>query len=138
VSNAGTWTHNTADGGSPSALGGAPRIQLDTAVDPALNNGVFTEPGMYATASALYVTLQCVNVHAFPGLTRLTVPLECGSPCNTASAVSWSYRGTVLKDANAAAIRFDTGFSASSLFESGGSVYLISTPVKTTGASWAD
>jgi hypothetical protein len=130
--------NNTAGGGSQSPLGGAPLIQLDTAVDAALNSCVFTEPGMYATASALYVSLQCINVKDYPVLSHLTVLLKCGSPCNTASSSSWSYVGTVLRDSNAAALGYDTGFSATGMFESGGSVYLVSTPVRTAGAPWED
>ncbi len=128
--------NDTAGGGSQSPLGGAPKIQLDTAVNAALNACLFTEPGMYATSGALYVTLHCVK-SSLP-IEHLTVLLKCTSPCNAESAASWSYLGTVLNDSNAAALGFDTGFSAPGIFESGGSVYLISTPVQTSGALWHD
>lgn len=126
--------NNTAGGGSQSPLGGAPLIQLDTAF-PALNTCVFTEPGMYASDSALYLSLLCVKTS---DLSHLTVLLKCASPCDTGNAASWSYLGTVLQDSNAAAIGFDSGFSGSGLFESAGSMYLVATPVQTAGAPWPD
>lgn len=127
-------SNDTAGGGSQSPLGGAPKIHLDTALNSALNNCLFTEPGMYATAGALYATVQCAK----SPVEHLTVLLKCASPCTAESAASWSYLGTVLNDANATTLGFDTGFSASSMFESGNSVYLISTPAQTSGAPWAD
>ncbi|MFZ2160883.1 MAG: sialidase family protein [Sideroxyarcus sp.] len=128
-------SNDTVGGGSQSPLGGAPQIQLDTALDPALNTCVFTEPGMYASDSALYLSLLCVKTS---DLSHLTVLLKCTSPCNTGSAASWSYLGTVLQDSNATAIGFDSGFSGSGLFESAGSMYLVATPVQTAGAPWPD
>jgi hypothetical protein len=126
--------NDTAGGSTRSPVGGTPQIQLDS-LDPALNTCVFTEPGMYASGSALYLSLQCVHLS---DANRLTVLLKCASPCNTGSAASWSYLGTVLQKSDAAAFGFDTGFSASGMFESAGSIYLVVTPVQTSGAPWAD
>ena len=127
--------NNTAGGSSRSPIGGAPLIQLDTALNSALNTCVFTEPGMYTSSGALYVSLQCEHL---ADANRLIVLLKCASPCNTASASSWSYLGTVLQKSDAAAFGFDSGFAASSMFTAAGSVYLVVTPVKTGGAPWAD
>jgi hypothetical protein len=127
--------NNTAGGNSRSPVGGAPLIQLDTALDPALNTCVFTEPGMYATGGALYLSLLCVRLS---DSNRLIAMLKCSSPCNTGAAASWSYLGTALQKSDAAAFGFDAGFSASGMFESAGSIYLVATPVQTVGAPWSD
>ncbi len=128
--------NNTAGGASGSPVGGAPLIQLDTALDSALNTcGVFTEPGLYASSGALYVSLQCERL---ADANRLIVLLKCTSPCNTASAASWSYLGTVLQKPDAIAFGFDSGFAASGMFASGASVYLVVTPVQSAGAPFPD
>jgi hypothetical protein len=130
--------NNTAGGGSKSPVGGAPQLQLDTAI-PALNHCVFSEPGMYASASTLYLSLQCVKITSLSPLTITDHPivlLKCSGSCTTGS--NWSYVGTVLNDTNATAIGYDTGFSASGLFESAGSIYLVATPVQTAGVPWSD
>ncbi|MBU1425850.1 MAG: glycoside hydrolase [Gammaproteobacteria bacterium] len=127
--------NDTQNGITRSPLGGAPLIHLDTELDPALNTCLFSEPGMYASGSALYLSVLCVK---YPGFSHSIALLKCDSPCTTGSAASWSYLGTVLQDSDAAAIGFDTGFSASGLFESAGSMYLVATPVQTAGAPWPD
>ena len=130
--------NNTAAGNSGSPVGGAPQLQLDTAF-PALSNCAFSEPGMYASGSAVYLSLLCVKISSLSPVTISDHPivlLKCSGSCATGS--NWSYVGTVLQDSNAAAIGYDTGFSASGLFESGGSIYLVATPVKTIGAPWPD
>ena len=128
--------NNTAGGASGSPVGGAPLIQLDTALNTALNTcGVFTEPGLYASSGALYVSLQCEHL---ADANRLIVLLKCASPCNTTSAASWSYLGTVLEKSDATAFGFDSGFAAPGMFASAGSVYLVVTPVQNSGAPWPD
>lgn len=127
--------NDTQGGTTLSPVGGAPLLQLDTSLDPALNTCVFTEPGMYASNSALYLSLLCVKI---PGLSHLIALFKCASPCSTVSAAGWSYLGTALQDSNAAAFGFDSGFSASGMFESAGSIYLVATPVQTAGAPWPD
>jgi len=125
--------NDTAGGTTRSPVGGAPQIQLDTALDTALNSCVFSEPGMYATNSALYMSLLCVHLSDSNHLIAL---FKCTSACATGAA--WSYLGTALNNANAASLGYDTGFSASGMFESGGNVYLVATPVQTAGAPWPD
>jgi len=125
--------NDTAGGTTQSPVGGAPQIHLDTALDAALNTCVFSEPGLYATNSALYVSLLCVHLSDSNHLIAL---FKCTSACTTGGA--WSYLGTALNNANAAALGYDTGFSASGMFESGGNVYLVATPVQTAGAPWSD
>ncbi len=126
--------NDTVGGGSRSPLGGAPLIALDTALNPELNTCLFTEPGMYASNDALYLSLQCAHLS---DSSQLIILLKCASPCNMSSAASWSYLGTVLRPADAAALGFDTGFAAPAMFESGGSIYLAVTPAQTSGAPWA-
>ena len=133
--------NDTAGGTTRSPVGGAPQIQLDTALDPALSTCVFSVPGMYTTNSAVYLSLLCVhlgNINTPADDNHLIVLLKCGSPCNAASAASWSYLGTALQNSDALAFGFDTGFSASGMFESAGNVYLVATPVQTAGAPWPD
>jgi hypothetical protein len=130
--------NDTQYGTTQSPVGGAPKIQLD-ALNPALDTCVFSEPGMYATNSALYLSLLCVHLGNTSTTTdddHLIVLLKCGSPCDATNASSWSYLGTALNNADAAAFGFDTGFSASGMFESGGNVYLVATPVQS--APWPD
>ena len=128
--------NNTAGGPSGSPVGGAPLIQLDTALNSALNTcGVFTEPGMYASSGALYLSLQCEHL---ADADRLIVLLKCASPCNAGSAAGWSYLGTLLRKSDAAAFGFDGGFAASGLFAAVGGVYLVATPVQSGGAPWSD
>lgn len=126
--------NNTAGGSSRSPVGGAPLIQLDT-LNSALNTCLFTEPGMYAVNSALYLSLQCEHLS---DSNRLIVLFKCTSPCDTGNAASWSYLGTLLQKTDAATFGFDSGFAASGLFASAGGVYLVVTPVQTSGAPWSN
>jgi hypothetical protein len=86
---------------------------------------------MYASGSALYVTLQCevfdLTVSPPTHLDRQIVILKCTSPCNIASAASWSYLGTALKKPDATAFSFNSGFAAPGLFASAGNMYLVVT-----------
>jgi hypothetical protein len=127
--------NDTAGGGSRSPVGDPPRIQLDTALDPTLNTCVFTEPGLLASEEALYLSLLCK--HLADSDSRIIL-LKCAGPCDTGRAGAWSYLGTVLRNSDAAAIGFDAGFSAPSLFASAGMAYLVVTPVRTAGAPWPD
>jgi hypothetical protein len=120
--------NNTAGGASGSPVGGPPAIALDTAISTDLNGCFFTEPGMLATSSALYVSMLCVKS---PTDHRIIL-LKCDSPCDLSSAPSWTYLGTALNDADAASFGFDQGFSAPNLVTSNGQNYLIVTPQSTT------
>jgi len=131
--------NDTAGGTTKSTVVGAPQVRLDTALDTALNTCIFSEPGMYATNSALYVSLLCVhlgNINTTVDDEHLIVLFKCASACTTGGG--WSYLGTALNNADAASFGYDTGFSASGMFESGGNVYLVATPVQTSGAPWPD
>lgn len=125
---------NASISGSPiySPVSGDPAIWLNVAL-PALGSClVFSEPGMYATSSALYLTTTCST-----GADNWVVLLKCSSPCNVTSASSWTYITTLFNDAAAATYGFDTGFTASSLFEGNdGNVYISVTPQQTSGALW--
>ncbi|MBN2086448.1 MAG: exo-alpha-sialidase [Anaerolineales bacterium] len=127
--------NNTAGGGSRAPVGKEPRIRLDTALSPDLNTCVFTEPGMYATDAALYMSLACKHL---ADSDSWIVLLKCASPCDVERSGSWTYLGTALRKSDAAAFGFDEGFSAPSLFASAGNVYLLVTPVQTGGAPWSD
>lgn len=119
--------NNTQGGSSQSPLGGAPAIALDT-VDAGLSGCIFTEPGMLATSSALYVSMLCAKTPT----SHLIALFKCSSPCNVTNAASWSYLGSALSDADASALGYNEGFSATNLVASGGQNYLIVTPVSTT------
>jgi hypothetical protein len=132
----GGYLYNSANdtaaptGTTQSPVGGAPLLQLDTA-NVALNNCLFSEPGMYSSGSALYVSLLCAK---YPAPAHLIALFKCTSACTTGGG--WSYLGTALNDADAASFGYDTGFSASGMFASGGNVYLVATPVQS--APWPD
>lgn len=127
--------------GSPvfSPTGGAPAIQLNTGLtqspggaDPAdLNFCVFAEPGLHATASAVYLALFCADVAALP-VTEYLVYFRCNSPCNMTSAAGWEYLGRLLTPADALDATGDHHFQAPALVEENGRTYLIVTPVDTT------
>jgi hypothetical protein len=120
--------NNILNGPSGSPVGGAPAIALDTALTTTLNGCFFTEPGMLATSSALYVSMLCVKS---PTDHRIIL-LKCDSPCDTTSASSWTYVGTALNDTDAASFGFDQGFSAPGLVTSSGQNYLMVTPQSST------
>jgi hypothetical protein len=127
--------NDTAGGGSRSPVGDSPLIQLDTALDPALNTCVFTEPGMYASGDALYASLLCKHLADSDSWIIL---LKCANPCHAENAEAWAYLGTALRESDAAAFGFDEGFSAPDMFASAGNVYLVVTPVQTGGMPWPD
>jgi hypothetical protein len=126
---AGYDTANDTQGGvTGSPVGGAPAVRLDTR-HADLSGCVFTEPDLHATAAALYVSLHCAKVDGSGE--NLVVLLRCDSPCDFGDSASWSYRGTLLRNADAAALGFDGGFSATELFDAAGGTYLVVTPVST-------
>jgi hypothetical protein len=122
-------TAGTAGGITGSPVGGAPLIPLNT-IHSALNNCLFSEPGLYSTVNALYASILCKQL-ATP-YDSLIVLLKCSSPCNISSAGSWQYLGTALNETDAAMLgaEYDSGYSAPQLAESGGQVYLLATPTK--------
>jgi len=123
--------NNTAGGGSQSPLGGAPAIQLDTAISPVLNTCLFGEPSLYANQNSLYLAVQCD--HLSDG-DRWIVLLKCASPCQMSSAASWAYVGTLFKKSDAATLGFSGGFAAPAIAETSGGVFLIVTPAQDPSA----
>jgi hypothetical protein len=90
----------------------------------------FTEPGMLATASGIYISLKCATGAA----TGKVILLRCG---NAFAAGSCVYRGDLLADGEAQAFApsgesYD-GFSASELVAAGGANYLFVTPTQSPG-----
>jgi len=116
--------NDTAGGNTKSPLGGGPVLALDAAF-PALTGGIFSEPGLLAYDSNLYLALLCVQ----PGVDHRIVLLRCCSTCDPASAGSWEYLGSPLGEAEALPYGYDQGFSAPALFASTSGLHLIVTPV---------
>jgi hypothetical protein len=114
--------------GGPTSppIGGPPAIHLDLAIHPSLNHCLFSEPGLYSTQSALYVSFLCRQLAA--PYDSLIVVLKCVSPCNPTQSSNWAYLGTALNNSDASAAGFNNGYSAPQLAESGGKVFLIATP----------
>lgn len=128
--------------GSPlfAPIGGTPMIQLNTDLTQSvggadlaeLNFCIFAEPGLHATVNAVYLSVNCADASTVPAtgdVSRYIVYFRCLSPCNMTSAASWEYVGRLLNEADAQTATGDNHFSASSIVESGGSTYLIVTPV---------
>lgn len=130
-----------ADGANTAApvfspIGGAPLIQLNTDLTSAVGGAdlnhldlcVFAEPGLHATASALYLSIFCADASTMP-ITEYLVYFRCNNPCNLSAAASWDYLGRLLTPADAVDATGDDHFQAPALVEKNGSVYLIATPV---------
>ncbi len=123
-------TSNDAAGGtSRSPVGGAPILHAETSHADLSGCVAFTEPSLFATATALEIALSCVNSSAEARLVRF----RCDAPCTATKAASWTYAGTLLTTADAVALGYDSGFGAASLVRtaSGGRA-LIATPTKST------
>ena len=131
--------------GSPvfAPIGGAPMIQLNTDLSQSvggadlaeLNLCIFAEPGLHATASAVYLSVNCADASTIPVtgvVSRYVVHFRCLSPCNMTSAADWEYVGRLLNEADAQNATGDDHFSAPSIVENGGNTFLIVTPVDTT------
>lgn len=141
---AGLQAANT-NSGSPvfAPIGGAPAIQLNTDLTLSVGGAdlaelefcIFAEPGLHATASAVYLSVFCADASTIPitgEVTQYIVNFRCMSPCNMASAANWEYLGRLLSPVDAQNVTSDHHFAASSIVENGGSTYLIVTPVDTT------
>lgn len=107
-----------------SPLGGAPVLALNE-IPGTARCLVPTEPGLYATNDALYVSLMCRE--AAPDNNAIVV-LKCESPCAVADPAGWEFVGTVLDNADAAALGGDK-LSAPDVFAVGADVYLAVSPV---------
>lgn len=134
--------------GSPvyAPIGGVPAIQLNTGLTQVagepditeLNLCIFTEPGLHATDSAIYMTIYCADASTIATTGKVTeylVHFRCNSPCTMASAASWEYLGRVLSPTDAQAATGDQHYQAPALVEKNGKTYLVVTPVDTTSGS---
>lgn len=126
---------NNNSGAAPTAppITGAAAIQLDTAVSSALNTCMFSEPSLLATASALYLAIQCEQINSVSTTAdedRLIVLLKCNHPCDVSNTASWTYITKIFSKADAVAVdpKFTGGFAAPSLVTSSAGTYLIVTP----------
>ncbi|GMR03547.1 MAG: hypothetical protein BMS9Abin22_048 [Gammaproteobacteria bacterium] len=123
-------------------IGGAPVIQLNTGITQTVGGAnladltlcVFTEPGLHATNSAVYLAIFCADAITNP-VTEYLVYFRCSSPCNMTSAGSWEYLGRLLTPADAQAATGDDHYQAPALVEKNGKTYLIVTPVDTTSGN---
>jgi hypothetical protein len=109
-----------------------PEYELDN-LYPALSGClVFTEPGMLATASGIYISLKCATGAGGAGDIVL---LRCD---NEFSAASCEYRGRLLagteaptyNDTFGSAANSFTGFSATDLIRTSAGDYLLVTPTE--------
>jgi hypothetical protein len=125
-----------------SPIGTFPAFQLNTGVTSAavgatltdLNLCIFAEPGLHATAGAVYLAIFCADASTIPATGSITEYLEyfkCASPCTMTSAASWEYLGRLLTPADAQAATGDNHYQAPALVEKNGKTYLIVTPVDT-------
>lgn len=108
-----------------SPLGGPAQINLG-ALDPEVNFCVFAEPGLQATASALYMSINCADVSG-TSVQHYVAHFKCTDPCTITSAASWSYIGRLLTPTDAAADGH-AYYSGTDIIEQGGRYYLVATP----------
>jgi len=122
-----------------SPLGGTPAIQLNSDLNQVpggasvaeLNLCIFTEPGLHATSSAIYLSIYCADVSSAP-LTEYLLYFRCNSPCVITSKASWEYLGRLLAPADAQAATGSHHYQAPALATGNGKTYLLATPVDTT------
>ena len=123
--------NNTIGGPSGVPVDGAPAIAFDTAISTELNGCLIAEPGIMSTASALYLSVDCIK----SATDTRVVLLKCTNPCNMTSvngSNGWTYVGTSLTKADGDLFGADQGFTASNLVQSNGQNYLIVTPRSST------
>ncbi len=96
----------SSNAGDPvfAPIGGAPVIQLNTDLTQSSGGAnlseltfcVFSEPGLHATNSAVYLAIYCADASTIPttgDLTEYLVYFRCGSPCNMAKVAFWQKTG---------------------------------------------
>jgi len=125
-----------------SPVGGAPAIQLNTALTKTLgadlnelNFCIFVEPGFHATNNALYLSMYCADASTVPQTGEVTpyiVYFRCNSPCSVDKAPSWEYVGRLLSPTDAQNETGDHFYQAPSIEEKNGRTYLTVTPVDNT------
>lgn len=112
---------------------GAPAIHLDSDLGEAeLSNCIFAEPGLLATSTALYASMNCQALGS--NIVGYVVLFKCASPCTVTDSSSWQYLGRLLTPADADAIGYGY-YNAPQLVAKGGEYYLIATPVNVTNAT---
>lgn len=133
--------------GSPvfSPVGGAPEIQLNNGLSKSLgadlkelNFCIFVEPGLHATATALYLSMYCADASSVPSTSKVTpyiVYFRCTNPCSITDALSWEYLGRLLSPADAQNATDDQFYQAPSIVEHQGKTYLLVTPVNDTAGN---
>ncbi|MBX9769628.1 MAG: hypothetical protein K2X47_20290, partial [Bdellovibrionales bacterium] len=116
-------SNNSTGGATQSPVSGAPEVNF-TGLHANLGScGNLTEPGALSTSSGLYLVLHCQVLTGTPD--NLIVLLKYTQGTNT-----WSYVGTLLRNADATALGFDRGFSAPSMVTLSGVDYLLVTPAR--------
>ena len=114
------------NGATRSPIAGPPRIPLHMRDAQLARCAAFTEPAMAATASALYLALNCAEFRP-GGFAPKVVLLRCARPCRIARPDSWAFIRTLLAPEDA--VHFGAkGFSASEFHLVGGTHYLIASP----------
>lgn len=119
-----------------SPTGGAPLIRLNSEITQAqaganltdLSQCIFSEPGLHATSSSLYLAIYCADAATTP-ITEYIVYFICASPCSITSASAWEYAGRILTRADALSATGENHYQAPEIVEKNGKSYLITTPV---------
>ncbi len=107
-------------------------IQIDTAI-PNLATCIVAEPGLMATSSAVYLSIQCEQFNDPENQNdndRVIFLLKCASPCDMTKVSSWVFLGRLFNQSESVAVEPDYGggYAAPALAEYQGSTYLIVTP----------
>lgn len=110
---------------------GKPEMRLDKLFSGNKKMGgcaAFTEPGLLATSSGVYVSVKCAT-----GNSKARVALlKCSHDFK-----SCDYKGVLLKDEQAKLYgKGFSGFSATELFQKNGSTFLMVTPIKQPGETY--
>jgi hypothetical protein len=120
--------NNTANGVTQTPVAGPPKIMFSQLHDDLSACIIATEPGLYSTASTLYLSFSCIEIN--PANNRIVL-LSCEQPCDVSQSQSWEYVKTLLNSNDAISLGFEK-FSATDIFESTGDIYLWVTPVSSS------
>ena len=140
---AGLQADNTIAGAPVYApIAGSPTIQLNTGISQTIGGAnvaelslcIFSEPGLHATADAIYMSIYCADASTVP-LTEYIVHFRCTSPCSMTNAASWEYLGRLLSPTDAQAATSNHHYQAPAIAEKNGKTYLVVTPVNTTSGA---
>ena len=120
--------NNTANSITQTPVAGAPKIMFSQLHNDLSACIIATEPSLYSTESALYLSFTCIEIN--PNNNRIVL-LNCSQPCDISQPQSWKYVKTLLNNNNAISLGFEK-FSATDLFESNGNTYLWATPISSS------